>query len=258
MDKILITGANGYIGKSLATYLKDKFEVTTISRIDVDLLNRDAVNAYFQNKYFDSVIHCAIVGGSRLKKDTMNVLDENLIMYYNLLSNKKHFGKFIQFGSGAEDTARDTPYGLSKYVIRQSIETHQNFYDVRIYAVFDENELETRFIKANLLRYINKQPIQIHSNKIMSFFYMKDLVKLIEHILTTTPSILTKYNYAAYTDIYSLGDIANIINKLDTHKVPILIGKGNQPDYYSKISADYSLDYIGLREGIKETYTRLL
>ena len=35
--KILITGTNGYIGKSLYNALKDKYEVTTITRQDFDL-----------------------------------------------------------------------------------------------------------------------------------------------------------------------------------------------------------------------------
>ena len=252
--KILITGANGYIAKSLISSLKDKIEIIAISRKDVDLCNRDAVNAYFANKYFDSIIHCAIVGGSRLKQDSMNVLDQNLIMYYNLLENKKHFGKFINFGSGAEDTARDTPYGLSKYVIRKSIETQDNFYDIKIYAVFDENELNTRFIKSNILRYLNKESMQIHSDKKMTFFYMKDLVKLVEHILLTDTKKLMKYNYASYIESLSLSDIANIINELDSYKVPILIGNETDKDYISEYNAGYLLDYIGLEEGIRQTF----
>ena len=34
--KILITGANGYIGKSLYNALKDKYDVTAVTRTDFD------------------------------------------------------------------------------------------------------------------------------------------------------------------------------------------------------------------------------
>ena len=118
--KILITGANGYIGKSLTNALKDEHEITPLTRQTVDLTNSDQVKEYFQNKYFDVVIHCAIEGGYRLEKDGPEVIDSNLKMYYNLLDNKDHFNKLFHFGSGAEK--QDTFYGLSKKVINESIQ----------------------------------------------------------------------------------------------------------------------------------------
>ena len=44
-------------------------------------------------------------------------------------------------------------------MIRQSILEKENFYNLRIFAVFDENEWDTRFIKTNIRHYINKKPI---------------------------------------------------------------------------------------------------
>ena len=94
--KILITGGNGYIAKSLNKAFKDAYDVTLITRQDFDLLNSRAVNAWFEDKYFDVVIHTAVAGGNRLKPDTAEVLDINLIMYYNLIGNSDKFDKFIQ------------------------------------------------------------------------------------------------------------------------------------------------------------------
>jgi hypothetical protein len=68
-------------------------------------------------------------------------------MYYNLLENKEHFGKLINIGSGAEVLSLDTPYGLSKNIIYNSILNTDNFYNLRVFAVFDNNELDRRFIK---------------------------------------------------------------------------------------------------------------
>ena len=165
--KILITGANGYIGKSLYSALQDKYEVTTITRNECNLNDILAVNNYFQDKYFDVIIHCAVKGGSRLQQDDWSVLDTNLQMYYNLYSNKNKFGKLIHFGSGAEICDNTNPYGFSKEVIRKSILNNNNFYNLRIFGVFDENELDTRFIKGNIKRYLNNEPMIVYQDKVI-------------------------------------------------------------------------------------------
>jgi len=255
--KILITGANGYLGKSLYNALKDKYEVTTITRRDFDLTDVKAMIEFFNSKYFDVVLHCAIVGGSRLKEDDWNVIDTNLCMYYNLFQCRAHYGKLINFGSGAEIHSPDTPYGLSKLVIRKSVINTLNFFNVRIFGVFDENELDTRFIKANIKRYINKESILIHENKKMTFFYMNDLIMLVEHLIITDSSRLMKENHCDYIDQYTLLEIAEIINKLDDYKVPILVGTEPGKDYASNYNAGYGLSYFGLKKGIIETYKKL-
>ena len=50
--KILITGANGYIGKSLYNTLKDTYDVFVITTDDCDLTNSVEVNSYFIDKWF--------------------------------------------------------------------------------------------------------------------------------------------------------------------------------------------------------------
>lgn len=257
--KILITGGKGYIAKSLYNSLKDKYQITTISRDDFDLTNFNDTQLFFKNKYFDVVIHCAISGGSRLKEDTFDVVDNNLKMYYNLLSNKASYNKFINFGSGAEFIQPLSFYGLSKSIISQSIKNKSEFYNIIIYGVFDENELNTRFIKANILRYIQRQPMIIHRNKKMTFFYMDDLIKLVNHIIMTDRGKLIHLNCASYIKNYSLFEITEIINKLDNYKVNVYFGNKDMTDvdYVSNFNAGYLLNYIGLEQGIKNTYNKL-
>ena len=79
--KILITGGNGYIAKSLSKKLDN---VTLITRKDFDLTDRTSTNKWFQNKYFDIVIHTAISGGSRLQKDDSDVFYQNIQMNYQI------------------------------------------------------------------------------------------------------------------------------------------------------------------------------
>jgi nucleoside-diphosphate-sugar epimerase len=252
--KILITGANGYVGKSLYNALKDKYEVAILTRDKCDLTNSSDVDFYFLDTWFDIVIHCAIKGGSRLQQDDWDVMDSNLQMYYNLLNNKAHFGKFIHLGSGAELYAKDKPYGLSKDIIRKSISIKDNFYNLRIFGVFDENELDTRFIKANIKKYINKESIIIHQDKLMDFIYMPDLVKIIEYYINNDGPKELDCNY---NNQYSLKNIANIINELDSYKVEVQTTNNNLGEIYTGNFYDLSLNFIGLEQGIKEVYNKL-
>lgn len=253
--KILITGTNGYVGKSLYIALKDKYEVTALTRNECDLTNSSSVNSYFEDKWFDVVIHCAIKGGSRLREDGWDVLDANVSMYYNLLANKHHFNKFIHFGSGAETHLQHNPYGLSKHVIRQSMLEKENFYNLRIFAVFDENEWDTRFIKANINHYLNKNPMQVYQNKLMDFFYIPDLVKLVEYYVLNDN--LPKEANCQYNTTTSLYNIANFINNLGDYNVEIKLGDGSSSDYIGEKYHNLPIDFIGLEQGIKETYNKL-
>ena len=178
--KILITGGNGYIAKSIYSALHDKHDITTVTRQDFDLTCWASAYKFFYDKSFDVVIHTATSGGSRLKEETDLVIRENLLMYRNLLNHQDKFTKFISFGSGAELSNPTTPYGISKQMIADSMFSKPNFLNLRIFAVFDENELDTRFIKSNIQRYIDHEDMLIHEDKQMDFFYMEDLVNLVD------------------------------------------------------------------------------
>ena len=108
--KILITGGNGYVARSLYSDLCKRYDVTTITRQDFDLANSQDTSNWLADKYFDVVIHTATAGGSRLKPDDESTLSDNLKMFYNLADNDRSFGRLISFGSGAELHATDKPY----------------------------------------------------------------------------------------------------------------------------------------------------
>ena len=255
--KILITGANGYIGKSLHNALKDKYFVTAITRNEADLTKATEVEDFFnRSSFFDVVLHCAVAGGSRLTKDDWNVMDKNLSMYYNLLQNKRHYTRLIHFGSGAETYMPNEPYGYSKKVIAKSILNQDNFYNIKIFGVFDENELDTRFIKANIIRYIKKEPIQIYENKYMDFFYMQDLISVVEYYIgERQPPKEFDCVYREGSPI--LTQLATMINKLNDYKVKIFVQNPDGDSYTSKYRTELPIEFIGLEQGIINTYNKI-
>lgn len=257
MKSILITGGTGYIARALYDELKDNYIVTLLTRNDFDMTDFISMNRFFGGKYFDTVIHCATKGGSRLKRDAYRDMDTNLIMYYNLLQHKHHFGKLINFGSGAEIYAANTPYGSSKQTICNSISETDGFFNIRIFAVFNQNELETRFIKSNITRYINRESISINENKLMDFFYMNDLFILVKYYIDTDSKKLPKTSECSYKQKHTLCDIASMINSLSDYTVSVEVNSDIIGNPYIG-SSDINLNYIGLEKGIKITYEHLL
>lgn len=253
--KILITGGNGYVAKKLYNFLKSKYEVYSICRNDFDLNDLSSTNKWFKGKIFDVVLHTAIKGGSRLKEDDDLTYNYNLSLYNNLLKNKHHYNKLISFGSGAEIFSQETPYGKSKKDISYSILDETNFYNIRIYSVFDEDELSTRYIKSNIIRYVKKQPIIIHSNKIMDFFYMKDLLNLVDYYINHDN--LQKEINCSYEEKYTLLNIANMINSLDNYKVPIIVEDKSTFNFYCGYNYSFPIATLGLERGVSYVFNEI-
>jgi len=255
--RILITGANGYIGKSLRNALRSKHYVSVITRDEVDLTKATEVKAFFdKSHFFDVVLHCAVAGAPNPRSEDWDIMDNNLKMYYNLLQNRNRFARLIHFGSGAETYLPSTPYGYSKKVIAKSILNQDNFYNIKIFGVFDENELDTRFIKANIKRYIAKEPMQINENKFMDFFYMQDLVKVIEYYVDKKEPP-KEFDCVYIEGSPTLTQLSLMINDLDEHKVKIFVGNPEGDSYTSKYRSELPIEFIGLEEGIKQVYNKL-
>ena len=85
--KILITGSNGFIGGNLKDFfLKKNYNTLTPKRDELNLLDKDLVKNYLINNKFDIVIHSAV---------TLESVDQNLDMYFNIEGSSKYFGKLL-------------------------------------------------------------------------------------------------------------------------------------------------------------------
>ena len=139
--RVCILGAGGFVGKNL---VRDT-DWVGVTRRDLDLTNQDAVEDYFKSHTYDVVIHCAVIGGSRLKEDDGDVTHKNLLMFENVVRVFK--GKLIYFSSGAalRGNPPTDPYGLSKWIIDRRIETIPDAHSLRIWGCYGPDELPTRF-----------------------------------------------------------------------------------------------------------------
>lgn len=267
MKKILITGSNGFIARNITARLIN-CEITLTNRSNLNPLIASDVDNFFKDKYFDVVIHTAIKGGTRLAEDESEFVYQNCLMHFNILRNQQSFGKYISFGSGAElDRALDIdqsstyvkslpidPYGMSKILIARSGEAFDKFYNIRIFNIFNEDELPTRMIKGNIFRYINRESMVIHQDKYMDFMYFDDFIKIVNFYIyeKDCPKVIN----CSYEKKYLLSDIARYINLLSDYNVDIqilddTIGKS----YIGKYElGDYGIVIGTLEDGISKCY----
>jgi GDP-L-fucose synthase len=150
------------------------------------------------------------------------------------------------------------PYGLSKSVIDKMSLVEEKLCNFRIYNCFGVNEQPDRMIRSNVNKYINKENIVIHQNRTMDFFYIDDLIKLIDYFITSNN--IPKVFDCCYKTKTTLLDIANIINNLDEHKVEVIHNKEedfhiscSNKDFYGQY-VETHIPYIGLEQGIREMY----
>ena len=253
MNRILITGGNGYIAKTLVKNLGTKYSIYAVSRKDFDLEDYFATQKWFQGKHFDLVIHTASAGTRNPRDSNPEILNKNIMMFVNLLAVKGSYKKLINLCSGASIFLPETPYGASKKITASLASKYDWIYTLRIFGLFDENERPDRFIKGNILRYIRHQPILVYENKIMDFFYSKDLASMIEYCIRddNAPRLID----CSYVIQPSLLDMAIFINSLGSHSVPINFSGNNVKDY--KGNSWLPINTIGLFLGIEMTYEQL-
>ncbi len=262
--KILITGANSFIGKSIIELLsKDKYIIIPKTHQELDLENTQQVDEFFKNNSIDYVIHTATVGGGK-REDNANIFYRNVTMFENLIGHKDKYKLMITFGSGAE-FVNSFPlnfYALGKkYMTQKILQENLNCVNLRLWGCFGKYEENDRFIKANMLRYKNKEPMIVNINKSMSFFYVNDLIPVIEYYLTMQGLPIVKEIDMCYeVNAYTLIGICHIINKLNNYKVKIKLGQLESDSSYMGYSSLFlsNFKFIGLEQGIKQMWNEII
>lgn len=261
--KVLVTGANGFIGRNLVEGLCEEHSVTAITRNELQLTNSEAVNKYFTKNNFDIVIHCAFIGNNR-EDDRTEFIYYNILMVYNLLANKERFRYFISFGSGAElgnDLFPNTPYALAKNVIARILEPLPYAYNLRVFGCFGSDEPEKRFFRANIKRNLNSFPIEIHQNKRFSTIFIDDLVEVVMYyVYNLSKKDLQKTLDCCYRMQYDLLDFAEKINQYSNLQSEIkVLDPSHGEDYLGdgKALEDLKIPFKGLDQGIEETIRKI-
>jgi GDP-L-fucose synthase len=227
--KVLITGAGGFVGKSLSSFLKndDQFQVISLGRKDLDLLNLEDVSQVLSRERPDVIVHCAVKGGNRFDVDTQDSMDQNIQMYRNLKDQRSKFGYLINIGSGAEFDRRGSIrranesllfekspidfYGKAKNAIARDVVTTDGFYNLRIFGCFGVFENENRFLKTVFDKNLKSESIEIDQDKEMDFVHVNDLASVVSFISRNSSSKkLKKDMNVVYSEKVSLSKMVDL------------------------------------------------
>ena len=195
-------------------------------------------------------------------------------MFFNIARNKKHFGKFINLGSGAVYSAEHylpkmkeeyfgkyipaDEHGFSKYVINKYMENKEDYVDLRIFGVYGKYEdYEIRFISNAVCKTLFDLPITIKQNRLFDYIWIDDLYPIVEFFIENN------VNYKAYNitpdNSASLFDIAKTVREISGKKNDIIVAKDVMGTEYSgdnsRMKASYSaMRLTDIRKGIKNLY----
>jgi len=271
---IWLTTSQGFLGQELLPRLSEKYSVVATTKAEVDLLDSNVVDSFIEKNKFDVIVHNAIKGGRRIKKDDASVAYENILMYENLVKHSSRVAKVINFDSAAcfdrrrsihnckeTDLGKSVPidyYGFSKMNIALRSLQVSNSYNLRLFNCFGPTETEDRMTKLNILRYIKNEDLVVFKNKWMDIFYIDDLWAVLDYYLCQ--SAPPKDINLVYEEKNTLLDVAKMINESDDHKCKIVTLQDGFDHSYTgdpSLIKSLGLNFVGIKYGLRHMYDML-
>ncbi|MEP6737724.1 MAG: dTDP-4-dehydrorhamnose reductase, partial [Chryseolinea sp.] len=160
--KILVTGANGQLGSELKSIVAQSPEYTFVDVEQMDLSKEESINAFFYNREFQFVIHCAAytaVDQAENDRDTALCINGDAVKRIATLCKERNMRMiyistdYVFDGNGNEPIrvdAKPNPlsvYGESKLKGEQHVQQLlDNAYIIRtawVYSYFGKNFVKT-------------------------------------------------------------------------------------------------------------------
>ncbi|RQW80489.1 MAG: NAD-dependent epimerase/dehydratase family protein [Methanothrix sp.] len=301
--RVLITGATGFIGANLArmallegsdVYIitrteSDKWRIGDIlgdiveynADYDVDLLDQDKLNRIIARIRPEVIYHTATYGGRPGQKDTLKIVQTNLIGTINLIKACRKFGfdLFVNTGSSSEYGVKEramhegdllepvNDYGVSKSAATQYCRAVAKNEDLpivtlRLFSPYGSYEESTRLIPSVILSCLKGMKPKISSPYfVRDFVYIQDVLDAYAK-LSNVPCLSGEVFNIGSGKQCTVGDVANKIIELSCGGFELETGAPQAwPNEPKKWEADISKanDILGwkpkydLENGLAET-----
>lgn len=251
--KVLLTGGSGFIGRNLLeSSLSKKYDILAPKSSQLNLLDEQCVEDYFEAHSVDYVIHSACRPGHRGVSKIEGLFYSNTRMFTTLAKHHDRYEKMVVIGSGAiydnryykpkmkeEDYLHHIPsdeHGFSKYVCEKMIESYDNIVDLRVFGIFGKyEEYRVRFLSNLICKALFDLPLSMNQDRYFDFLWVEDLVPVIEFALESK----TKFKAYNVTPDHSesLLQLAKSIQELINPSLDIVV---KQPGLGSEYSGDNS------------------
>lgn len=249
MKRILITGANGYIGLHLATKLRRaNYEVITSTRdedgdVKMDFSNPEKIKN-LKIEGIDTVIHTVSPNEGLYKNNTYTALTEGIIGIHaildfcveNKIKNFIYFSSFHVFGNKSgilneeSDISPVNDYGLSHSIAEQTIQLFNRKGLVNGWVIRPSNLYGVpvdcdKFKRWNLIPFlfckeaIEKRTITLLTpgNQLRNFVDVVDVVERVQWILDEEPKC--RIVHANGNETLSVVEYAKIVQKVARDKL---------------------------------------
>ncbi|HOK40851.1 MAG TPA: sugar nucleotide-binding protein [bacterium] len=217
--RIILTGANGFIGSRIFGLFSKKYFVVPFNREKIDIKNKNEINELFEKVKPDYVIHSAALSNPEYcEKNKEKAYEANVVFTENLLeATKKQNAKFVFFSSALvfkpvknlelERTEEEEPdaecyYGQTKIKAENEIKKYSEHLIIRI--GWQYSELNDVYANTNsMLHYVfnqikNNQEIEINKNEYGNPTYVYDTLEFLLKNIETKTGI---YHYANPTEM---------------------------------------------------------
>jgi len=241
MKKVLITGANGFLGSHVVKLLikknykifATKRETSNLVRLKsyqkkITFLKIDNLDKYFSQNQFSLVIHCATNYGTNDKK-LSDIIFPNLTLPLKLLElcEKHHIKTFINTDTILPKNI--SGYTLSKFQFSEWMKKFSeriNCINVKIEHFFGPGDNKTKFVISNILDLINEKKFIFltEGKQKRDFIYIDDVISAFDRIiLWSNKKRNGLYNFEIGTNkLISIKNFVKLLKKLTHNKKTIL------------------------------------